>query len=156
MLTPNPLHLQIQEARRFRWAGTSCRQLLQMLLRFGVTAANQMVCRGRPTSREVSGDGRGIGVVTELAKRPFQSQSEWRREPTLLHFQLPACYWKPNWMFSPWLSNIVFTSSISLEKSFRKGSLAHRRLNINTKKRLEQFQRENLDGCSASWTFNDR
>lgn len=41
-------------------------------------------------------------------------------------------------------------------KVFSGGSLVHRRLNINTKKRLEQFQRENLDGCSASWTFYNR
>lgn len=36
-------------------------------------------------------DEDGIAAVTELAKSRLR-----RSEPTSLHFQLPACYWRPN------------------------------------------------------------
>ncbi len=38
----------------------------------------------------------------------------------LLPFQLPARYCRCNWTFSPWLSDIVLTCPISLEKFFRR------------------------------------
>lgn len=75
MLTPNLLHLQIQEAHSFRWAGTSRQQLQQMLLRFSVTAPIQMACiDSDPHLRNYEEMIRGLEVVTELARTHSDSK----------------------------------------------------------------------------------
>lgn len=143
MLTVNLPHLQIQEAARRRRAGKACQRLGQMLLRFSMTAANEslsnLTCILESQERWLQDPSRD-GTL----ERAIWIQSERHGGLTSLCFQLPACYWKCNWTFSPRLSNgIVFNCPICLEKWFQK-------INIQN---TEVTQRNDAGKLRASYSY---